>query len=166
MEGPGAPIMIDGGDLDCFLLINWKSRALCDQYEIAQYEKNKPSTSTQRTDIIDPSGDHKADDNDGDVVITPGDTGDSTAKKKEEQADDSVSGSSWGYVVALVLLMCLAIYVYKSDRARNNLFRIITEVRAKMPVYLGGRAHRDSSFLISGYNAPNSGFLDDDDDYT
>lgn len=83
---------------------------------------------------------------------------------KEEASDTSGAGSSWGYVVAVVLLMCLGVYVYKSERAKDNLSRIITEVRARMPVFLGGRAHRDSTFLISGYNAPGSGFHPDEDD--
>ena len=44
---------------------------------------------------------------------------------------DSGGGSSWGVVIAVVMLMCLGIYVYRSDKARHNLARVLTEVRAR-----------------------------------
>jgi len=161
VDGPGKPTMIQGGDLDCFLLVDWKSRALCDPYEIEQYEKFK-TTTPKIPDTI------PIDHDDDDFVIHPGDNDDiinnDEKTNKEEASDTSGAGSSWGYVVAVVLLMCLGVYVYKSEKAKDNFSRIITEVRARMPVFLGGRAHRDSTFLISGYNVPGSGFHPDEDD--
>ena len=128
VDGPGEPTMIQGGDLDCFLLVDWKSRALCDPYEIEQYEKFK--TTTERNPDTIP-----IDHNDDDFVIHPGDNTDiinnDEKNNKEEASDSSGASSSWGYVIAVVLLMCLGVYVYKSEKAKDNLSRIITEVRAR-----------------------------------
>ena len=140
VDGPGAPTIIEGGELDCFLLINWKSRSLCEQYEIEQYERNKstqPHTNDDADDeptgdYVDNHTDHDSDYNGGAVINPSGDSkGDSDANTKEQEEGGGGGGSSWGFVVGIALLLCLGLYVYKSNAARNNLARILTEVRAR-----------------------------------
>jgi len=63
----------------------------------------------------------------------------------------------------LVVVIAGTVYVYRNPAARERVKRMGQEMRARMPVNLGGRSRSDSTLLVSGLNS--GGSLDEDDEF-
>ena len=88
-----------------------------------------------------------------------------------EVAPPVSSGGGWGTVVLVLLALVLVsgmVVLYRKPEARERVFRVLQETKARMPVVLGGRGRDDSTLLISNGNMSASAFesLTDDDDFS
>ncbi|XP_023345751.1 cation-independent mannose-6-phosphate receptor-like isoform X3 [Eurytemora carolleeae] len=132
--GVGSPSLDKNGKLACMIILNWRTIELCTKEEIDRYRQG------------------------GKVVDV--DIKDTTTVKELVPPN---TGMSWGHII-IVLMMVVGIaggvYIYRTPGARERGNRTLQELRARLPVVLGGRSRNDSTLLVS---SPGALFSDEDE---